>query len=354
MSKKVKRTISVIIAAIMLLSTMSVLAFADLPTYPEAASKYVAKPHTHVAPLDENGEVKYTLSTYVQPTCVKEGSKEYIVKCTICGEAIPGMVKKVAIDPLDSHHQAGPVSIEKIKQPTCDAEGSYYEVVRCVLCNEVLSKTLVKVSKTNAHVADLPVKQRINAAGQFEDGVNEATCAEEGSYWSVTYCKVCGEVLACVLKTIPKNPSVHKNLSGAIVKPETKRTCADGEVTCLDCGAVIQAQIPHTWDAGKVVVKATPTTQGMITYNCLIKGCTAHFDVTTPVTKNPSKVGDVDGDGKVTTADARYILRYAVGLGNYDKVITALTVEFADFDGNKTVEPADARMALRAAVGLPN
>jgi hypothetical protein len=355
MSKKVKRTISVIIAAIMLLSTMSVLAFADLPTYPEATSKETV-PHEHVAAYNADGTVKETLAEYVQPTCVKEGSKEYFVKCTICGKEIPGTRRKVTVDVLESHHQAGPVSIEKIKQPTCDAEGSYYEVVRCVLCNEVLSKTLVKVSKTNAHVPDLPVKEN----------VVPATCADEGSYKSVTYCKVCGLELASVLKVIPKlnyhmspeayyaaNPSIHNEKGGPYVNGKT-RTCADGAEECVICGAELKPAIPHVWDAGTVAVKATPTTQGLIVYKCLVKGCNAHYDVTTPVTNNPSKVGDVDGDGKVTTADARLILRYAVGLGSYDKVITALTEKFADMDGNAKIEPADARMALRAAVGLPN
>lgn len=341
MSKKVKRTISVIIAAIMLLSTMSVLAFADLPTYPEATSKETV-PHEHVAAYNADGTVKETLAEYVQPTCVKEGSKEYFVKCTICGKEIPGTRRKVTVDVLESHHQAGPVSIEKIKQPTCDAEGSYYEVVRCVLCNEVLSKTLVKVSKTNAHVPDLPVKEN----------VVPATCADEGSYKSVTYCKVCGLELASVLKVIPKL-NYHKAPAGAYVNGKT-RTCADGAEECVICGAELKPAIPHTWDAGTVTIKATATTQGMITYRCLINGCNAHYDVTTPVVDNPSKVGDVDGDGKVTTADARLILRYAVGLGKYDKVITALTEKFADMDGNTKIEPADARMALRAAVGLPN
>jgi len=342
MSKKVKRTISVIIAAIMLLSTMSVLAFADLPTYPEAASEFDAVPHEHVPAKNADGSLKETMDNYVQPTCVKEGSKEYYVKCTICGKEIPGTRRKVAVDKLNSHHQPLPAVIEDVKQPTCNEFGEYYEVVRCALCNEVLSKTLVKVRPTvNAHVPDLPVKEN----------VVPATCSQEGTYDSVTYCKVCGLPLATVLKVVPKNPDLHVNLSGPV---KAKRTCADGEVTCLDCGAVIQPQIPHTWDYGTVTVKATATTQGKITYRCLIKGCAAEYSVFTPVKQVPSKVGDVDGDGVITAADARLILRYAVGFGSYDKVINTDTVKYADMDGNNKVEPGDARMALRAAVGLKN
>ena len=368
MSKKVKRAISVIIAAIMLLSTMSVLAFADLPTYTEAASKFVTEPHEHVAAYNADGTVKYTLAEYVQPTCVKEGSKEYFVKCTVCGKEIPGTRKKVSIDPLSSHHQPGPATIEKVVEPTCDKEGSYYEVIRCVLCNEILSKVQKTVSKTSAHVPDLPLKQLPDGAGGWVDGVKEATCADEGYYWSVTHCKNCDMVLAAVLKKIPvvnyhmspsayyaANPSIHNEKGGPYVNGKT-RTCADGAEECVICGVELQPAIPHTWDGGTVAKKATTTTQGLIVYKCLVKGCNAHYDVYTPVLSGVSKVpGDVDCDGKVTTADARYILRYAVGLGNYDKVITnADIIKLADMDGNGKVEPADARMALRAAVGLPN
>ena len=130
------------------------------------------------------------------------------------------------------------------------------------------------------------------------------------------------------------------------------RTCADGEERCAICGELLNPQIPHTWDGGQTVIPATLTTQGKIVYHCLIKGCTAEYTTNTAV-KAPKK-GDVDGDGEVTTADARYILRYAVNLGNYDKVINSGNFKAADMDDNKEIETADARLALRTAVGLRN
>ena len=59
--------------------------------------------------------------------------------------------------------------------------------------------------------------------------------------------------------------------------------------------------------------------------------------------------GDVTGDGEITAADARLILRAVVGYINYqsEKLFNAAD---ADRDGQLTA--ADARMALRAAVGL--
>ena len=58
--------------------------------------------------------------------------------------------------------------------------------------------------------------------------------------------------------------------------------------------------------------------------------------------------GDVDGDGSVTSADARMILRFAVLL----EAPTTSQRKLADLDGDGRITAADARFALRRAVGL--
>lgn len=58
----------------------------------------------------------------------------------------------------------------------------------------------------------------------------------------------------------------------------------------------------------------------------------------------PVVLGDVDGDGKITAADARLILRAAVGLEMLDAAM-------ADLDGDGKISAADAREALRIATG---
>ena len=64
----------------------------------------------------------------------------------------------------------------------------------------------------------------------------------------------------------------------------------------------------------------------------------------------PAGKGDPDGDGTVTAADARFVLRSAVGLES----CTPGTAEFlcADVDGSGGLTAEDARCVLRAAVGL--
>lgn len=58
--------------------------------------------------------------------------------------------------------------------------------------------------------------------------------------------------------------------------------------------------------------------------------------------------GDVDSDGFVRAADARIVLRAAVGL----EVLDEEMIKVADVDNNGSINSADARLILRAAVGL--
>lgn len=62
-------------------------------------------------------------------------------------------------------------------------------------------------------------------------------------------------------------------------------------------------------------------------------------------------LGDVNGDGKVTTADARCILRHAAKLETID---TAWALRAANADRLESVTSADARAVLRAAARLEN
>lgn len=60
--------------------------------------------------------------------------------------------------------------------------------------------------------------------------------------------------------------------------------------------------------------------------------------------------GDIDGNGNVSSSDARLILRIAA---NLSKCNTA-TMQYADTNGNGKVTSADARLALRVSAKLDN
>ncbi len=79
-------------------------------------------------------------------------------------------------------------------------------------------------------------------------------------------------------------------------------------------------------------------------------GKTATFTVTVvdPNAKPEYLIGDVDGDNKVTSSDARLALRASVKLEKLDEI--ALLA--ADVDDDGAVTSSDARLILRASVGL--
>jgi len=64
---------------------------------------------------------------------------------------------------------------------------------------------------------------------------------------------------------------------------------------------------------------------------------------------NEIKLGDVDFDGKISSADARLALRRAVGL---EESLAAAQLFAADTDSDSKILSSDARAILRAAVGL--
>ena len=66
-----------------------------------------------------------------------------------------------------------------------------------------------------------------------------------------------------------------------------------------------------------------------------------------PDTKN-TKYGDLDGDGKVTSADALLVLRASVNLEKFDNTKTKL----ADVDGDGVITSSDSLFILRNSVGL--
>ena len=58
--------------------------------------------------------------------------------------------------------------------------------------------------------------------------------------------------------------------------------------------------------------------------------------------------GDADGDGQLSPADARLVLRFAIGLEN----ISPERLIYCDIDEDGSITPADARLVLRFSVGL--
>ena len=108
----------------------------------------------------------------------------------------------------------------------------------------------------------------------------------------------------------------------------------------------------HSWDKGKVATPAAVGKDGTMVYTCAV--CKATRTEKIPALKDdaPAAYGpcDADGDGKVTSADARLALRASVLLEKIQPGTPAFKA--ADADHDNALTPADARLILRASVGL--
>ena len=107
----------------------------------------------------------------------------------------------------------------------------------------------------------------------------------------------------------------------------------------------------HNWDKGTVTKEATETSEGEMTFTCTV--CGAKKTEAIPKLEPAQQLGDVDGDGSITAADARLALRASVGLTEKGDVAKDSAGYLAcDVDRDGKVTSADARLILRASVGL--
>lgn len=97
-----------------------------------------------------------------------------------------------------------------------------------------------------------------------------------------------------------------------------------------------------------VVVEFKPDALGWLPVYISYKGCITLLTVNVVEATVKYKLGDINEDGNVTTADARLALRNSVGL----EKLSDVQLLAADINKNGKVETSDARLILRAAVGL--
>lgn len=171
----------------------------------------------------------------------------------------------------------------------------------------------------------------------------EETCLAEG-YSGDMACADCGYIAEEDKgAVIPAHETEIRNVKDATCTEEGNR----GDTWCLVCDKICKegqkiAKVPHIWDDGEVTKPATKDEAGEIT-----KTCTVCKEATTVVEFDfVAELGDVDGNGKVDSTDARLVLQYAV------KKIPggALDLDVADVDGSGKVDSTDARLILQYAV----
>ncbi len=169
------------------------------------------------------------------------------------------------------------------------------------------------------------------------------TCTAVGSTGTAV-CDDCGEIV----KEAEEIPATgHNEVVDAAVVP----TCTEIGLTegshCNVCGEVLMAQeetdaLGHSWDDGKVTKEPTATEAGVFTYTCTVCGETKAEDIAPK-----AQLGDVNGDNKINSTDARLVLQKSVGKISDEALNTAV----ADVNGDKKINSTDARLILQFSVG---
>ena len=160
---------------------------------------------------------------------------------------------------------------------TCTSPAVY-----CVSCS------LCKAAGEETFLCGEPDKDN-HAGGTCVDGAKEATCTEEG-YTGDTCCAGCHAVLEKG-KSIEKLPHTY-----------AKEWTADEDGHWHECACGDKAEAAaheFCWVTDRA---ATGTQTGLKHEECAVCGYTRNEDTETP------RIADVDGDGKITTTDARLTL----------------------------------------------
>ena len=217
-----------------------------------------------------------------------------------------------------------------------------------------------KTAEASADVVYTPEAPATHTHKLVKTAAKAATCTANGNneYYTCSECE----------KVFKKNKITETTAAAEIIKATGHKpvsvaakaaTCTETGLTagskCSVCGTVLTAQttVPatgHKWDNGKITAEPTYEKDGVKTFTCTVwKGTKTE---TVPKLVKTYTPGDVDGDGKISAADARLALRRSVGLEDYKEGSDKFLACDVDFDGK--VSAADARLILRASVGLEN
>lgn len=252
-----------------------------------------------------------------EATCSAEGEQSRTCEC--------GSVEKEAI-PATGIHAYGEwfVTLE----PTCVTDGE--KSSECADCGDVKTET---VPATNEHIY-----------GEWKV-TKEATCTVDGEQEHT--CSICGDTETEVINAAGE----HTFGEWVIVDEATETSAGLREHTCTVCGAVEAEEIPmlapheHVFGEWVIVEEATETSAGLREHSCTVCGAVEAEEIPM-LTPQPAGIkGDVNGDGRVTAADARLVLRAAAKIETFTDEVAAL----AEVTGDGKVTAADARKILRVA-----
>ncbi len=255
-----------------------------------------------------------------EATCTETGNAAG-VWCTVCEKYVSGG----AVIPAHA----------KENRPQTDAsctETGLTAGVWCTVCKKYVSGGAV-----------IPAHAKENRPQK------DATCTETGNAAGV-WCTVCEKYLSGGA-VIPAHAKENR--------PQKDATCTETGITagvwCAVCEKYVSggAVIPAHATEPRAAIAPTATEEGRTAgvWCTVCKKYLSGGEVLPPTGgEHPApvaKYGDVNGDGKIDSTDARLVLQYAVG--KIDD--TALSVQAVNVDGNDKIDSTDARLILQYAVG---
>ena len=264
--------------------------------------------------------------------------------------------------PTEHVHSPAAAVAENVKAATCTAEGSYDEVVYCLDCGEEISRTHKTIDKLAHNLTYVPAV----AATEEAEGVKaHYVCSECNKLFSDVAGTI--EVTAADL-VIPKLDHQHT----LKFKPGKKATTtADGWKSyfyCTECDKYFnnnKGEMELTWDQiviPKIVPTEPPTeapkpTEAPTEAPKPTEAPTEAPKPTEAPTEAPKPteppvpaeiLGDVDGDGSVTSTDAVLIQRADAGI----TTPTADMIRRGDVDGDGQLTIFDATFIQRYLIGI--
>lgn len=200
-----------------------------------------------------------TTTATTPSTCTQAGSKTET--CSVCG-----YTKTTAL-PLAAHSYTSVVTA-----PTCTAGG--YTTYTCTVCGDTYT---ADATPANGHTPAAAVRENETASG----------CTTDGSYDSVVYCSVCGELISRETITVPATG--HDFGEWTVTTQPTCQTTGVETQVCSRCDATQTrelATIDHDYSVVETI-EATPNEHGYTKHTCSMCG-DSYTDNETPYASDDS------------------------------------------------------------------
>ncbi len=343
-----KKILCLILSAILIISTMSVLATAvNVPEITLKANKQQAKKDdTVIATIQVSKDSDICAATI---ELLYDSERFQVVSATANGtfsmEEVnskkTGVVRYAATQ-MDGITKAATLFTVELKVVKPNGKLSLGIKEICVGSgNDIENVT----SQVKANYEKLPEVIVACNHSMTDVVLREPTCENNGE--KVRKCKHCD----MVAETETIKATGHAFGEWTIVKEPTCDKTGEKVRKCKNCNSKTETEVirakGHTPGEWIVVKEATEEETGKRIRKCSVCGEIVN-ELTIPKVPKERIKGDVDGNGEVTAKDARMVLQYSVG----NKTFTLSQILLADVNGDYQVTSLDARKVLQMSVGM--